>query len=266
MAIADLLMLYVEHPTSPVTKVAWRTCAKCLLQSNEAVQQVVRQFLDDTEERQERLIAVLDAVSLRTPESIAPFRDQILQLCYSPNYNIRRAAQIISERLGLEAQQVANTPQVIALPTIYRLSLPPAIKTLAGPGKITASEPLPDSDDPVEIVRPFTDILELIAARVGFPLQNMCHRAVQIMHQLSPQTFWSAEGERKLRAVLYAAGLRLSFPRPRAVLARRATFHIIVELMQAGVLDGTALDQLTPWLRCYDPFLLLAEPVARPLY
>jgi hypothetical protein len=36
--------------------------------------------------------------------------------------------------------------------------------------------------------------------------------------------------------------------------------------MDAGVLDRNALEQLAPWLRCYDPFLLLAEPVARPLY
>jgi hypothetical protein len=267
MAVADLLMLHVEHPTSPVTKVAWRACAKCLLQSNQAVQHAVRQFLEDTEERQERLLPVLDAVSLRTHEPIFLFRNQLLKLCSSPNYTIQRAARIICKRLGFEAEQVTDATHVIALPTIYHLSLPPeTVKTLSDRGEITANEPLPDSDDPVEIVRPYADILEVIATRTRFPKQNLCHRAVQIMRQLSPQTFWSAEGERRLRTVLASADLHLPFPRPRAVLARRAMFHIIVELMDAGILDRNTLDQLAPWLRCYDPFLLLAEPVARPSY
>jgi hypothetical protein len=96
MATADLLMLHVEHPTSPVTKVASRTCAKCLLQNNQAVQQAAKSFLEDSEQRQECLIAILDAVSVRTPKPIAPFQDQILKLCSSPNYSIRTAAQTIS--------------------------------------------------------------------------------------------------------------------------------------------------------------------------
>ena len=48
-AVADLLMLHVEHPTSPIMQAAWHVSATCLLQGNQAVQQAARQFLEDTE-------------------------------------------------------------------------------------------------------------------------------------------------------------------------------------------------------------------------
>jgi hypothetical protein len=261
-AIADLLILYIDHPMYVVAQASKRTCAKLLLQHDLAVQSVVHECLEKTESQQENILVVLDAVSLHDPNVAALFRNKILSLRQSPNYAIRQAAQIIGNRIGCE--QTVAAPHPMPLPAIYQLCLQRSTGRSIDPEAISAEAPLPDSDDPVDIIRPFDLQIDLVAEKVRLPKVNLYHRAVQIMEQLASISSRLEDGERQLRAILDSAGLRLTFYRPRAVLARRAMFHILAELIDAHALGPSELFQLDSVLRFYDPYMFLLEPIQRP--
>ena len=84
------------------------------------------------------------------------------------------------------------------------------------------------------------------------------------MEELVPRQHWSAQGERQLRAILDSAGLKFSFRRPRATVARRALFHMIAELLNAGMISSEQVTGIEPLLTFDDPLLLLIEPMQRP--
>lgn len=154
----------------------------------------------------------------------------------------------------------------ISLPSIYGLSLPPGGLVVPGQDqRISAGRPLPDSDDPVQIVSPFDVVIGIVAEAASVPKLNMCQRVVELMEQLAPRETWSAEAERNLRSNLDSIGLRLSFTRPRARIARRGMFHAVAELIDAGQLAEDQIDRLEAVLRTYDPQMVLIEPGPRPL-
>nr|QNO43656.1 hypothetical protein MOOKMAHM_00025 [Methanosarcinales archaeon ANME-2c ERB4]QNO45114.1 hypothetical protein AGMAKMMB_00001 [Methanosarcinales archaeon ANME-2c ERB4]QNO50360.1 hypothetical protein BOLHPIDD_00001 [Methanosarcinales archaeon ANME-2c ERB4] len=284
-AIADLLLCHIDHPVNAVSQAAHRVCAKLLFRHDPTIQDAIHEFLEKTESHQEHILMVLDAVSFQEPDAVVPFCRKIASLCQSPNYAIRRAAKTICEYGGCELPDssynlmpppvvVVNSPSNSfllpcysppKLPTIYQLSLPPhSITNLADRKSISAGAPLPDSDDPIDLLYPSDFQIGFVAEEARLPKVNMFHRAVQIMRQLAPQETWSAQGEKQLRATLNPAGLRLPFRRPRSVLARRAMFHVIAELIDANVLGISSLHRLDSVLRFYDPVMMLAEPKQRP--
>ncbi len=251
----------LAHPASRVAQGGLRACAKCLLQGDGTMQKVVKESLRNGAALTERILMMLDAVSLRDQHTVESFRGEIVRLCVSPNQAIRARAAAICRRIQCAP---ATPPRSAVLPAIYLLSLPPGdARRLDHHTAISAGEPLPDSEDPAEIVRPFDLQLGVIAAEAQLPKINVCNRAVQIMRQLAPPDSWSAHSEETLRETLDSAGLRLPFLRPRAVLAHRAMFYVIAELVDAEVLSPHNLDALGPLLRFYDPAMLLAEPGPR---
>jgi hypothetical protein len=131
-------------------------------------------------------------------------------------------------------------------------------------GSIDGSEPLPNSDNPQQIVGPFGTELDAIASETAIPRQNLYHRCVQIMKDISPASDWSAEAEKKLRKELSAVGLKLPFRRPRAAVARRAVFRIVAELVDAGILNTEESNGLSRLLRFYDLYFVTAQPGWRP--
>jgi len=85
------------------------------------------------------------------------------------------------------------------------------------------------------------------------------------MRELAPENSWSPEGEKSLGRELKSASLRLPFAKPRAAVARRALFHVVGELADAGRLDAAKLQRLERELRFYDPSMLLLDPTIRPV-
>ena len=263
-AATDLIMLHLEHPTTPAMRWAWGTCAILLLDHNPTIEQMIGEWLNGTEERQQHSLRVLDSVSLKGPSYIAPFRPQIILLQQSPNYEIRRIASVICSRAGI-APFVSSSVQDRPLPEIYRLVLPPVrSRDIEVPRVLSEELPLPDSTDPLELIRPFDFHLNLLSSIARLPKVNLYHRAVQLMEQLSSKESWSAVAEQKLRWFLDACDLKYVFHRPRAVLARRAVFHIITELIDSKVVTFEQLKSIEAELRFYDPMMVLLRPNPRP--
>jgi len=261
--ITDLLSLHTNNPVSLVSCAAQRASAKLLLLGNEDIQNVLCDRLSTNESYQESVLIVLDAVGSQESQLVAHFHDVLVKLSSSMNYAVRNISQKILH--SIDGSRYEPAELAAPLPAIYRLVLPQKrANTADGSERVSGEEPLPDSDDPAFIVRPFDLQLEAIAEETGLAKRNVFYRAVQIMRQLGPEHTWSAEGERKLRSNLDSVGLRLPYRRPRAALARRSMFHIVTELVAAKALNVQGLNKLEPLLRFYDPELVLVEPSSRP--
>ena len=264
-AIADLIMNHLNHPVSAVSFSAQKACAKLLLDNNSVMQETVQEYLDASEDFQEKILMILDSISLHKENVVKPFQDKLINLHQSSNYAIQHGIEVVCRRLRYNLPSTSS--EIVKLPAIYQLSIPLLQKSrILKNREISSGEPLPDSDNPVEIVRPFDFDLGFIAKMANLPKINLCYRAIQVMRQLAPEETWSAKGERKLRAILDSAGLRLPFQRPRSELARRAMFHVISELVDANLLKIDDLNTLEPAVRFYDPYMFLVEPAPRPTY
>lgn len=262
-AISDLIVLHLDHPTILVAQATQRLCVKLLLQGNTNIQEIVSEALNGTTKQKDRILMVLDAVSLVEPTVVYPFRDKVASFRLSPNFSMQRVSQKICERIGCEPAPFS--PSTIPLPEIYRLSIPSTtIGATVTTERDPQDEPLVDIDDPVSVVRPLDKNLESIAKEARLPTTNLLYRALQIMKELSPEESWLPKGEESLRSYLTSVGLRFPFIRPRVQLARQAMFHIIHELASAGVLGPENLRRLESRFHYYDPFMFLVEPTKRP--
>jgi hypothetical protein len=261
-AIADLIVCHLGHPVSSLAQAVQRACTKLLLEENAAIREALAQLLEGAEDEVENSLPVLDAASLRQPASVTPFVERLAGLSSSANYHIRKTADVILGRLGRSLPRNASTP--VPLSDLYRLSLRPVdqVETI-GFREATSFKPLPDSADPVEMISPMDFLLDGVAHETGLPLANLCHRTYQIMRRLAPQDEWSEQAEMRLRDRLESAGLKLGYRRPRPILARRAVFHVVAELVDAGRLRPEELRRLEPILRLYDPWLVATGPDAR---
>jgi hypothetical protein len=264
-ALSDLLVFHLDFPASAIAEASQRTCGNLLMRRCTAIHDRLREALEESESLQESALMILDAVCHKQPSVLKTFGQPIAQLQKSPNYAIRQIAARVAKGIG--AELIPIQPRNASMPAVYALSLPPGLSGgLISRPELTSYEPLPDTDDPIDIVKPFVELLDPIAEEAGIPAANLCHRAVQIMRDLAPEESWSAKGEQDLRDRLEAAGLRLTFRRPRALFARRALYHVIAELIDYGAFKAESAQQMEPLIRSYDPSMLLKEPTPRPFY
>ena len=263
-ALVQLMAAQLDHPCQVLAQASQRTLGKLMDARTSEVSDVLKCSLDRSENHQERILMLLDAVRLTGCESILDLRAHVEALAYSPNWSLRAMALSIIQACGWDTP--VRDSRHLPLPKIYELSLPPRTLDVRDDAlPISSGEPIPDSEDPHLIVSPFNSQIELISQVGAVPTRNTRRRIVDIMHSLGPRdSMWSAQAERQLRSWLSAVGIRLPFVRPRARFARRAMFHAVAELIDAGRIPDDALRSLEAGLRTYDPRMVLAEPSPRP--
>ena len=263
-ALVQLIAAQLDHSCQALAQASQRTLGKLIVARTSEVSAVLKCSLDRSENHQERILMLLDAVRLTDCESILDYRTHIEALGYSPNWSLRAMALSIIQACGWDTP--VRDSRHLPLPKIYELSLPPRTLDVEDDAlPVSFGEPIPDSEDPQLIVSPFNSQIELISQVGAVPLRNTHRRIVDIMHSLGPrESMWSAQAERQLRSWLSAVGLRLPFVRPRVRFARRAMFHAVAELIDAGKIPNDALRILEAGLRTYDPGMVLAGPSPRP--
>ena len=261
-AFADLLASHIDHAATLVAQSAQRACAKLISSGNVEMQRAVQELLTKDNGNKEHALFLLEALATRHSDSVVFFRSEINTLTRSRNYAVRRSAMGIIKSLGWELPST-DTPAV-ELPPIYELVLPPPRPDFLSRTELRSELVLPDTRDARELILPFEVQFDALAEISTIPRANIYHRAVQIMEALVPRERWSAQGERRLRAVLDSAGLKFSFRRPRAVLARRALFHMVGELLDAERISFEEVAEIDSLLTFDDPVLLFIEPVQRP--
>jgi len=87
---------------------------------------------------------------------------------------------------------------------------------------------------------------------------------VELMRQLSPESTWNSEAEGQLRYRMDNADLKFPFRRPRSSQSRRAIFHVLAELADAGRIGQECLRVYEQIFCIFDPDLVVYRPVPRP--
>lgn len=209
-------------------------------------------------------LAVLDTTWQLGSPFAQDYSEQILSFLFSPDFVLRCMATELAEELSLniEIDQNAAKP----LPMIYNLHLP----TLGSDERavpfdaIRADESYPDSDDALEMVRPFDAELRSLSSASEVPLENLLQRTAVLMRQLVPEDQWNKSAAEQFLKLLKSIELQLPYNRLRPQVALRAISHVVAELVDADRLGIDAQLFVYSRLYRYDWRLAGKEPVARP--
>lgn len=264
-AIADLLALYLDHPSYSVAQAAVRACTAALLDGSQAVVIAVQGALASTDQAVERALMVLDAASIEAPLVVAPFAEELESLRSSPNFTIRLIASVVYARISDEPPTPG--PVERETPAIYSLYLP----TLA----LHRTEQVVEEDDvpvlvgdPAFILRPLDIEARVIAEAAGLPEDNVLYRAVQHFRRLEAKRTWLTENEildpTRLSVFLDQVGLRHDHYKPHIAPARHALAYTVAELYDGGYLSPDALRWLSKVLMHHDPAFIRWRPHRRP--
>jgi hypothetical protein len=210
-------------------------------------------------------LALLDSAWLQGASIAEEFSGSILDLCQSHDFVEREMAGQLAEALEIKPGNTEET-KTTKLPLAYSLKLPsignhdPAMPNHA----IHPGEVLPDSTDPLEMIRPHQDEIEWLSRITGIPLENLLERTVILMRSIKPEFDWNRAAEERIRDWLSDLGLKLTYNRQRPQVALRAISRVVAELTDARMLDGNALATAYDWLFLYDWRLANLVPQARP--
>lgn len=264
MAFVNLMALFLDHHCPALAQAVQRGLGRLVLDNKMEVSRLLDHPLYESEGYQERALMLIDAISSTSPQLVFDAREHIEKLLRSPNWSIRLMAISIHRNCGWEIP--VTSAMFNPLPGIYRLVLvsqdpaDPIDDLTVQPGEV-----IPDSDNPVRVVAPFNRDIKVVSRVADVPEENFRRRVVGIMHTLAPRETWSALADRRLQSTLNSAGLLLPNLRPRARLARRAIFHAIAELEDAGRISGEGAEFLGHILSTYDPKMILLEPNNKPV-
>ena len=223
-----------------------------------------QKLLTDCEETQGCALALLEATVDTRPDFAAQFSTAIPLLCASPSMTVRQMACQLADILKLEPARISTDRQT--LPVTYQLELPeiPLPNITIPLEALPEGQPLPDSNDPLELIRPFQKRFEILSELTDIPLQNLVARAVTLMNTLKPRDEWNKHAEENFRGWMQSAHLEMPFRRPRVAVALRAFGQVLTELADAQFLDERPLSFLQNFTRLHDPTLSLLTPIPRP--
>lgn len=210
-------------------------------------------------------LALLDSTWCQGSFFAREFQVEICGLRHSPDFIVRQMAVDLADRLSVTHEKYL-ADRCVELPPIYRLELPPLqTRDAAIPhGVVRAGEVFPDSKDPLEMVRPHEGELEWLSRNTGIPFENLLERTVALMRSLQPESKWNRAAEEKMRKWHGDVGLKLTYNRPRPMVALHAISHVVAELANANMLNANQLKIAYDKLYLYEWRLAGLEPVKRP--
>jgi len=261
-AFTDLICWQAHHLVTVLAELGKRAIADLLAVRNPAIIFKVSDLLNGDESEQQSMLAVIESVAWADKEMAMPFLERIADLRNSPNYGIKRSAIALCTRLG---QYYPSSSGIVAqLPPIYDMSIVLKKGRFIIPFDTHLSTPLLAAGDPFKMLSPLDHQLKFISFETGIPLNNLVFRTLQLMRELEPASEWNIDAEMKINSQLRSMELRMPYNKPRCVVATRAIFHLIAELIDAGRIDSGSLNRLDPILRFYDPTAYLIQPEKRP--
>lgn len=240
-------------------------CKICLSSAYDSESwKLLNSMLDGTEIQAFHALSVFESIIEHRSQYVIVFADKLSRLSASPNMMIRTMAGELAQVLNISC----DLPDYKPLSATYSLELPDfPTKDEAMPfNALPPGGSFPDTDDPLEMVRPFQDDFELLSEMSDIPLQNLVNRAAILMKTLSPKEQWNKQAEEKMKNWLKSADLELAYHRLRPQQAMRALHHIVAELADAKKLNDQARSFIEhSTMRRHDRMMSCKEPLQRPL-
>ncbi|MGP1272742.1 MAG: ATP-binding protein [Phycisphaerales bacterium] len=258
-ALCELLAFHMVDLIPLVAQGALKAFAEILLSGSPAGEKVVKEMLAGTEFQRVAAVGLLDALATKSPDAVRPYGQVLQGLVQARNWWISRAAERLCIALKLE-----NTPQRASatLPAIYQLALPPSEDKMPSVG---VDEPLPDSENPRDMVRPYDFQLGIIAKMAQLDEENLFIAAAREMKLIADAPTLTAQSESAYRSHLERAGLKLPFRRRRGAVAREAMRRIASDLIDAQRVHPDNVEMLFRLVAAQDPDLALFDPGPRPV-
>jgi hypothetical protein len=229
---------------------------------NDFARNGLRDALGGDLNRRTAALATISCLAWSHPGLVGDLAELVRPMAWDTHGVVRRLAQQILLDLN---EELPEAPPERGLPPIYSLHLPETQmpdRSLHG-SDIPRGEPLPDTEDSVDLSRLFHDAFRLIEGWSGIPFANLARRFAQIMHRIAPPDTWSAAAERKLTSHLEAIGLKVSVRRPRSLVSHQAFGVLLAEMCDAGVFEWP-VDIFDSNLLLTDPYIDTRDPDPKP--
>lgn len=230
--LVDYLLYLSKNPVSLIREESILLLAKYINQNNDyALAQLLNGRMNDYTS----MDVIMTLRELNSPK-IKEVKSIIQNLALSKDYLLRENAKQILNELGEDIPASKS----IDLPSIYSLHLPePQILEINK--EVDPYYPNVDITNPRDLIRPFEFLIKVLSKESGIDESNLIYRAYSIMKEIGNKEEWTVEYEKKLRNHLEEISLKYSYPRPRVIVARRATMHVTNELIDSGTIDDEKL-------------------------
>ncbi|MBD3335964.1 MAG: hypothetical protein GF355_10660 [Candidatus Eisenbacteria bacterium] len=264
-AVADLLVLYLDHPSYAVAQAAVQGCTAALLDASLAVTTALKEALESSDQVVERALMVLDAARMEDPSVAASFNGALTRLRSSPNFTVRLIASAVYARISDESPVPCTVER--ETPAVYSLHLPEL--TFHHTEEMLEQRDAPTLiGDPAQILRPLDLEARTVAEAAGLPEDNVLYRAAQHLRRLETERTWlagdQALDQRRISVFLDQVGLKHAYYKPHVEPARHALAYTVAELYDGGYLSPDELTWLSRVLIHHDPAFIHWRPVRRP--
>lgn len=258
-AVCDLLTLHMGDLVPLLAQGAMKSMCELLLNGSAPAERAVKVMLTGTVQLRTAAVALLEVVGTAKIEAVKVFSGLLRGLILSRNLWVSATADWLCREMELDGLPVRP---YAPLPGIYSLVLRPS------PDKmpiVEPDEPLPESQEPRDHVRPLDFQLGIIAKMAGLPEENLFTAAASEMKRISEPAELTVESEKAYRSYLEGAGLKLPFRRRRGAIAREAVQRIASDLFDARRISDENMPMLLQLLSFTDPVLALVDPSERPV-
>lgn len=265
-AFAELLVLYLDHPSYVVAQTAVKACVRGLADGSAVAAEAITIALQRTDQTAERALMALEAASVADVSTARRFQEELEQQMQSPNFTLRLIASSVHARaFGQEITIPRVTERVT--PALYALHLP-QLSTYDTFEEIKGSSSPTVIGDPALLLSPLDMELRELAQLADLPIDNVLHQAARHYRHFCRMRTWLRSEEmpspRRLTSFFDYSGLRYSHYKPQISPARQALAYVAGELYDASYLTAEHLELLWRMLVHHDPVLTASDPIPRP--
>jgi hypothetical protein len=169
--------------------------------------------------------------------ALLDYKDTLLQLSLSDNYNIRANAQKVLSSLEIPFPN----PKKRDIPFVYTIEMDP-YRQINVKKETDPYYPEIDINNPNDLLRHAKFFIEILTQETDIKESNLIYRLHHIMKSLENPKKWEVKHEKRLRTHLEQINLKFPFIRSRIRTAKNALMIAAAELVDAGAIDSGIID------------------------
>lgn len=250
----QILLPLLSHHVNLISQGAYLAINDLFSKTNN--KNLIGQIIDKSDDEQQALLLnILIGMIFYHPSKKSLISVDSLKKIQSDNFYVRMLNQNLLKELdnNYVKNYIGKTNERHKL---YELVFPePKPFRLHGIEQYDERRVLPDTNNPLENIRMYKSYIEELSVLSGIEEINLAIRVGQIMDNLTGINSYGSEAEQELRSNLAIQNLKLTFRRPRALVARRAICHLISELVDAMKIKQKDALMIAHTLSYIDPLI-----------
>jgi len=234
-----LLFYLYQHPVRVVSVIAKKIIVLFLDRSTN-LQTAVKLLAGGSHNDKDLFISLMLALQVHKKETVLLFQEEIESLLSSDSFFIYQSVTKLMTGIILTFKLPPRPKKQLSL--IYSLELKDPI-SLTSDHLIEENGFVKNTDNPLELIKPFTNWLNILSKKTGISKVNIAYRWKTIMQEIDDAQKLTTEYEQSVRANLTQIDLGYSYPRPRTIIAERALSFLVREFCDADALSEEEMDR-----------------------